>query len=71
GLKVINHFRIYDRWGEVVFERSNMQVDDRSQGWDGKKNGKTLSPDIYVYTVDAVCDTGEPIKWQGDVLLLR
>ncbi|MEO6833797.1 MAG: gliding motility-associated C-terminal domain-containing protein, partial [Chitinophagaceae bacterium] len=71
GLKVINHFRIYDRWGEVVFERSNMQVDDRSQGWDGKKNGKPLSPDIYVYTVDAVCDTGEPIKWQGDVLLLR
>ncbi|MBS1643523.1 MAG: PKD domain-containing protein [Bacteroidetes bacterium] len=71
GLKVINYFRIYNRWGELVFERSNMQVDDRTQGWDGKKNGKLLSPDIYVYTVDAVCDTGAPIKWQGDVLLLR
>jgi gliding motility-associated-like protein len=71
GLRIINHFRIYDRWGEIVFERSNMAVDDKQQGWDGKKNGRALSPDIYVYTVDAICDTGEPIKWQGDVMLLR
>jgi len=71
GLQTINYFRIYDRWGEVVFERSNMTVDDRTQGWDGRKAGRLLSPDVYVYTVDAVCDTGEPIKWQGNVMLLR
>ena len=71
GLQVINRFRIYDRWGEVVFERTNMAVDDRTQGWDGKKGGRLLSPDVYVYTVEALCDTGEPIKWKGDVMLLR
>lgn len=71
GLANIDHFRIYDRWGELVFERNNIAVDDKNNGWDGKKAGKTLPPDIYVYTVEAVCDTGEPIKWQGDVMLLR
>jgi gliding motility-associated-like protein len=71
GLQIINRFRIYNRWGEVVFERNNMQVDDRQQGWDGRKDGRLLSPDIYVYTVEAICDNGEPIRWQGDVMLLR
>lgn len=71
GLEIINRFRIYNRWGELVFERTNMTIDDRSQGWDGRKEGRLLSPDVYVYTVEATCDTGEPIKWQGDVMLLR
>jgi gliding motility-associated-like protein len=71
GIANIDHFRIYDRWGEVVFERNNIAVDDKNNGWDGKKGGRALSPDIFVYTVEATCDTGEPIKWQGDVMLLR
>jgi gliding motility-associated-like protein len=71
GLANIDHFRIYNRWGELVFERSNIAVDDKSNGWDGKKAGHELSPDVYVYTVEATCDTGEPIKWQGNVMLLR
>lgn len=71
GLEIIQRFRIYDRWGQVVFERTNMQVDDRNAGWDGRKDGRLLSPDVYVYTVEAICDNGEPIRWQGDVLLLR
>jgi gliding motility-associated-like protein len=71
GLQVIERFRIYDRWGQVVFEKTNIQLDDRNAGWDGRKDGRLLSPDVYVYTVEAICDTGEPIRWQGDVMLLR
>jgi gliding motility-associated-like protein len=71
GLSIINNFRIYDRWGEVVFERTNIHVDDEQAGWNGQKGGRLLSPDIYVYVMEAVCDNGETIKWQGDVMLLR
>ncbi len=71
GLSNINRFRIYNRWGEVVFDRSNIAVDDKSNGWDGRKGGTLLPPDVYVYTIDALCDTGEPLQWQGDVMLLR
>ncbi len=71
GLSNIARFRIYNRWGELVFERANIAVDDKANGWDGKKAGHILSPDIYVYTIEATCDTGEPLKWQGDVMLLR
>ncbi len=71
GIANIEHFRIYNRWGELVFERSNIAVDDKSNGWDGTKAGRALSPDVYVYSVEATCYTGEPIQWQGNVMLLR
>jgi gliding motility-associated-like protein len=71
GIANIDRFRIYNRWGEVVFERLNVAVEDKRAGWDGTMNGRLLTPDIYVYTMEATCDTGEPIKWQGDVMLLR
>ena len=71
GIRAVKFFRVYDRWGEIVFERANINVDDEQQGWDGTFKGKELPPDVYVYLVDAVCDTGEESQWKGDVMLLR
>ena len=28
GIKLVKNFRIYNRWGQVVFERANFQVND-------------------------------------------
>ncbi len=71
GLQIIKSFRIYDRWGEMIFQKSNMALNDLSNGWDGTFKGIKLTPDVYVYVVDAICDTGEPISWTGDITLLR
>ena len=43
-------FRVYDRWGELVFESF-----DRSQGWDGEFRGKPLDPDTYDYYLKVTC----------------
>jgi gliding motility-associated-like protein len=71
GLQIIKSFRIYDRWGEQVFVQSNFNTNDPDRAWDGTFNGKKLTPDVYVYVIDAICETGEPISWSGDVALLR
>lgn len=71
GLQSISSFRIYNRWGELIFERDNIQLNDESSGWDGTiKGGKPL-PDVYVYVVEGVCDNGSAIDWKGDVTLIR
>jgi len=46
-------FRIYDRWGEVLFETSNI-----TDGWDGKLNGKDLEMGTYVYSFQGVDSEG-------------
>ncbi|MBE2288800.1 MAG: PKD domain-containing protein [Chitinophagaceae bacterium] len=71
GINLIKSFRIYNRWGELLFERSNFQVNDESYAWDGIYQGETLRPDVYVYVVDAVCTTGKPVLVKGDITLIR
>jgi gliding motility-associated-like protein len=71
GLKKITSFRVYNRWGSVIFERNNIALNDASAGWDGTYKGADLPPDIFVYVIDGVCESGEPLTWKGDVTLLR
>ncbi len=40
------HLRIYDRWGELLFETRDM-----SDGWSGKVDGHRAKPDVYVYKI--------------------
>ena len=71
GISNIKTFRIYNRWGELMFERQNISINDVSNAWDGSYNGSAPHPDVYVYLIDAVCDTGEPIFIKGDVTIIR
>jgi gliding motility-associated-like protein len=71
GLAYVKNFRIFNRWGEIVFEAANFQVNDRSKGWNGMHKGKPASLDVYVYTIDVVCENNEILNFKGDVTLLR
>ena len=71
GVSKIKAFRIYNRWGELLFERTNININDAGNSWDGSFNGGNVRPDVYVYLVDAVCDTGEPIFIKGDVTIIK
>lgn len=71
GVRSINSFRVYSRAGQEVFSRANFQVNDASVSWNGTHNGKLLAPDVYIWLLDAVCDTGERFTLKGNVTLLR
>lgn len=71
GLKEITSFRVFDRWGEIVFEKTNMNLNVESEGWNGTFKGKELAPDVYVYMLEGICETGEQINWKGDISLMR
>jgi gliding motility-associated-like protein len=60
GIQTVKYFRIFNRWGELVFERSNFAPNDPSFGWDGKVRGN-----------DVICDDGSPYVYKGNVSLLK
>ncbi|KAA5534626.1 hypothetical protein F0919_08385 [Taibaiella lutea] len=66
GIATLQYFRIYNRWGNKVFETSNID-----EGWDGNYNDKPQPMGVYVYTIEAVSSTGKPFKKNGNVTLLR
>jgi gliding motility-associated-like protein len=71
GIKTIKFFRIYNRWGELLFERTNFNVNDASNAWDGTYQGGEPKTDVFVYVVDAVCSTGKRVLVKGDVTIVR
>ncbi|OQY96085.1 MAG: hypothetical protein B6D37_02965 [Sphingobacteriales bacterium UTBCD1] len=70
GLDRVKSLRIFDRWGEIVFEQNNFPVNDAMYGWDGTYKGKKAQPGVYVYQVEVYCDNGEIIKLNGNVALI-
>jgi gliding motility-associated-like protein len=63
---VLNEFRVFDRWGEMIFETK-----DITQGWDGTYRGEML-PGNYVYWISyrGCNDNGVKIL-KGNVVLIR
>ncbi len=66
GIRELNFLRIYDRWGELVFETADQEI-----GWDGTFRGKRLPPAVYVFYLKAVCGDGFIIERHGNVTLVR
>ena len=62
---------IFDRWGGLVFQRENFPANDPSLGWNGKKNGATLSSGIYTYYSKVRTRDNILRDYKGDIHLLR
>ena len=59
-------FLIFDKWGNVVFETS-----DIANGWDGNYKGVALPSDVFVYVVEASFTNQQVVKLTGNVTLFR
>jgi len=71
GLYNIKSMRIFNRLGQVVFERVNFSANDPTAAWDGKVKGKLQPSDVYLYVVETVCVNGTILASKGNVTLLR
>lgn len=66
GIKAIEYFNIYNRWGQLVFStRVN------GHGWDGKINGVLQSTNTFVWAVKAIDYLGNAYFQKGTVTLIR
>ncbi len=71
GIRSVKNFRIFNRWGQLVFEKNNFNPNDVSAGWDGRINGKLASPDVYVYMCEVVCENDISYTYKGNVSIVK
>jgi gliding motility-associated-like protein len=69
GIATVKSFRIFNRWGKVMYERSNFPPNSTTYGWDGYINGRKADTGVYVYTVEVVCENGITYPIKGNVTL--
>lgn len=71
GIFTIKLLRIFNRWGEVVFEKVNFSPNDPRAGWDGIVKGKKVNSDVFVYTAEVMCENNTVMILNGNIALLR
>lgn len=69
GISSVKSFRVFNRWGRIMFERNNFPPNSADYGWDGMVNGKLADTGVYIYTVDVICENGVPYSFKGNVTL--
>jgi len=66
GYQKIEAFRVFNRWGQLVFETQN-----GLQGWDGTSKGKQADAATYYYLIEVRTEDNELKMFRGDVTLVR
>jgi len=66
GYNKLNYFRVYDRYGRLLFTTNVLNA-----GWNGTAKGKAMMQQALVWMLEAVDAYGRIDRRQGTVILLR
>ncbi len=66
GVKSLDLFRIYNRWGELVFSTSVI-----GEGWNGTFKGNLQDPGTYIWYANAIDYKNKKIQKKGTLILIR
>jgi len=66
GMQRLDFFRVYNRYGQLVFQTSVI-----NKGWDGRIKGELQGTASFVYTAQAVDFNGLTVKGNGMFTLIR
>ncbi|MCB9276700.1 MAG: gliding motility-associated C-terminal domain-containing protein [Lewinellaceae bacterium] len=67
----LHTFKIFSRWGELLFDGDGGWTNDSRSGWDGTFEGKPMNPGVYAYLIVVEFLDGERMVFSGDVHLVR
>ena len=73
GVETINYMRIFDRWGNLMYQRESFipNNNDFAEGWDGRFKGQYVLPGVYVYLIEVKFLDGRVLLYRGDITVLR
>jgi len=66
GVKHINTFAVYNRYGERVFQTNNSEV-----SWNGIYKNEPLTMGVYVYFVQGITFFDQPFSKKGNITLVK
>ena len=66
GMKELTFFRVYNRFGQLMFATS-----EQGKGWDGTFGGKPQDPATFVWMAQGVTYKGQVRKKKGYAILIR
>ncbi|HEY0065735.1 MAG TPA: gliding motility-associated C-terminal domain-containing protein, partial [Flavisolibacter sp.] len=66
GIATFKYFKVYNRWGELVFETSDFR-----KGWDGRIKGLPQETGTFIWMAEGIDYLGNKIFRKGTTTLMR
>ena len=66
GIKELRYFRIFNKWGQLIFESSNT-----ANGWDGTYHGTAQPMGNYIWIAQGIDLNGNVVNEHGQLVLIR
>jgi gliding motility-associated-like protein len=67
GIKQLLYFRVYNRWGQLMYSSNEMG----NKGWNGKHNGVDQPTETYAWIAEGIAYDGTSLKATGNTILIR
>ncbi|MBK9014046.1 MAG: gliding motility-associated C-terminal domain-containing protein [Saprospiraceae bacterium] len=67
----VQSFKVFDRWGEHVFELYDFMPNNAGIGWDGTFNGKEMQGAVFAWTAEVEFLDEVVILYKGDVMVVK
>jgi gliding motility-associated-like protein len=68
---IIKSFKVFDRWGQLLFENADFEVNDPAQGWDGSYRGEIVNSGVYIWYIEAEYIDGAEEVFKGQTTVIR
>ena len=66
---IVRSLQVYSRWGELVYEGTDMTINDELTGWDGTFKGKAMNTGVFAWVAEVEFLDGHIEIYRGDVML--
>ena len=67
----IKTFKVFNRWGSMVYEKEDFVPNDENLGWDGRFDRQQLKPQVFIYFAEVEMINGEALILKGDFALME
>jgi gliding motility-associated-like protein len=71
NVRTVRTFRIYERRGNLMFQRDDFAANDLSLGWDGFHRGQLMNSQVFAYFAEVEFQDGEVVTFEGSFSLIR
>ena len=68
---MVHLFQVFDRWGELVFQDTEIPINDTTRGWNGTFKSKDMPSGVYVWYIEAEYADGMTESFKGETTLIR
>lgn len=71
GALTVEKIRVFDRWGNLVYEQQHLTPGNQADYWNGQVKGRPAPSDVYVFVATLRWQDGSTEIAKGDLTLLR